>query len=58
MQLDEILNTLRPNTTAHNFREMLQAKQDNINKNSFWKQKSRKVSDDMEQNFMFKRKNK
>ena len=43
VKLDEILQRLRPNTTATNFKEFLE-RRDNINKNSQWKRISRKVN--------------
>lgn len=41
-KLDEVLKTLRPNTTAKNFKEYL-SRQDNINRSTHWKSISRKL---------------
>lgn len=43
LKLDEVLNKLRPNTTAKNFKEFLQ-RSDNINKTTHWKRVSRKLN--------------
>jgi hypothetical protein len=48
VKLDEILQRLRPNTNAANFKEFLE-RQDNINKNSHWKRISRKVHPNVSQ---------
>jgi hypothetical protein len=42
IQLDEVLNKLRPNTTARNFKDFL-GRKDNINRNQYWKKVSRKL---------------
>ena len=42
IQLDEVLNKLRPNTTARNFKDFLSRK-DNMNRNQYWKKVSRKL---------------
>ena len=41
-ELDAVLNQLRPNTTAKNFREFLK-KKDNVNKTEKWKKISREM---------------
>jgi hypothetical protein len=43
LRLDDVLAKLRPNTTAKNFREFLQRK-DNINKTAHWRKVARKVN--------------
>lgn len=45
--LDRVLMNLRPNSTAINFREFLTRSQ-NFNKNTPWKQISRKLNDNDE----------
>ena len=42
IELDEVLHKLRPNTNAKNFKHFLK-KKDNVNKNGYWKNVSRKV---------------
>lgn len=42
LRLDDVLNKLRPNTTAKNFKELL-ARGDNINKSTGWRRVSRKL---------------
>ena len=42
LRLDEVMNKLRPNTTATNFKELLK-RRDNINKNTHWRKVSRKL---------------
>ncbi|CDW81558.1 UNKNOWN [Stylonychia lemnae] len=46
-KLDEVLRTLRPNTTANNFKEFL-SRQDNINKSTYWKNVARKLDDNQQ----------
>ena len=43
LRLDEVLQKLRPNTTANNFKEFL-LRSDNVNKSSHWRRISRKVN--------------
>jgi hypothetical protein len=42
LRLDDVLNKLRPNTTAKNFKELL-GRGDNINKSTGWRRVSRKL---------------
>jgi len=42
LRLDEVLNKLRPNTTAKNFKELL-TRGDNFNKTTGWRRVSRKL---------------
>ena len=44
-ELDDILKTLKPNTTAQNFKEFLK-REDNLTKTQAWRSISRKIYSD------------